>query len=168
MDKCNIAEMQDAGYTRRMTAKPLGAYLRHLRGKRKKTEVQQEIEKRLGKSVDYTRLWRAETGKTKTWPESDYLNALLDVIGGDTADVSWIQTHPEATIDDAIALAEKRLMRSEFSVLEQIIDETTEEELNALFEEFRREFRKDQGVLPDLRTFWAGWRAGRGARRQTG
>jgi transcriptional regulator with XRE-family HTH domain len=171
MYRCNIAGMQDGQYTRPMSA-ILGAYLHHLREQKKlkKTEVQRAIAKRLGKPVDYTRLWRAETGKTKTWPESDYLNALLEVIGGDPADVSWIQKHPEATIDDAVALAEKRLIiaQSKYSDLDQIIDETTEEEFNALLEEFRREFRKNPGIEDSLRTFWAGLRARGGARRQTG
>lgn len=110
MHQSNIAEMQGVRYTTGMSD-ALGIYLKTLReGRRLRVnEVLQQLGERLrlGKPADQTRLWRAENGKG--WPDGDFLVALLAILQGSLQDVDWLQTHPDATKENAESLAKQRL-----------------------------------------------------------
>lgn len=110
--------MQGFSYTGSMssdamqaTIGALGAYLKAMREGQslEPKDVLPQLSRRLGKTVDHSRLWRAENGKHNRWPEGDFLAALLDLIGGDLRDIRWIQEHPEITADEGRGLAEQRL-----------------------------------------------------------
>jgi len=121
----NIAQLQDRAYTKGMS-EALGAYLKTLREGRKlrPVEVLQQLgdRLRLGKPVDQTRLWRVENGKS--WPEGDFLVALLDIIGANLADVSWIQQHPEATSEDGIGRANTVLSQGSYQSALKVFEGT--------------------------------------------
>ena len=110
----NIAIMQCAPYTSGMSA-ALGAYLVTLRKGRKlePKDVLPVLSKQLGKKVDHSRLWRAENGGEGRWPDGDFLLALLDVIGGDIADIIWIQRNPDAKPQAGQERAYERLKADE-------------------------------------------------------
>lgn len=106
----NIASMQCVAYTRAMSA-ALGAYLKTLRVGRElePKDVLKALTDRLRKPVDHSRLWRAENGSADRWPDGDFLTALLDIVGGDLADVSWIQAHPNSTAAQGEERARRRI-----------------------------------------------------------
>jgi transcriptional regulator with XRE-family HTH domain len=144
----NIAEMQDCQYTRGMS-EALGAYLKTLRegyGLRP-SEVLAQLGERLGKAIDESRLWRTEKGKSKTWPEGDYLTALYDIVKADLDDVAWIQKNAGAKAADGERLANKRLQRR----AEEIAETAKSEEKVTDILDFVRRLRADPEASRELR-----------------
>ena len=105
MHRSPVARMQQIAYTTSM-AIALGSYLKTLRLRQglSKAEVLRRMEKRYGDSVDRSTLYRAERGQS--WPDSDFLTALLGIIGGRLEDLIWIRDHPNAQDLDGYNLAE--------------------------------------------------------------
>lgn len=105
MHQNNVALMQQGTYTTGMTA-ALGGYLKTLRLRQglSKAEVLRRLEDQFGEGVDRSTLYRAEKGKS--WPESDFLTALLSIIGGRLDDLIWIRKNPSAQEIDGYNLAE--------------------------------------------------------------
>lgn len=112
----NIAQMQSDLYTDAMSTVvgALGGYLKALREGRKlePKDVLPALSERLGRTVDHSRLWRAENAAPGRWPEGDFLTALLDVIKGDLRDIVWIQEHPNARAEEGRDRALKRLQEA--------------------------------------------------------
>lgn len=143
----NIAEMQDYRYTRGMS-EALGAYLKTLRegyGLRP-SEVLAQLGERLGKSIDESRLWRTEKGKSKTWPEGDYLTALYDIVKADLDDVAWIQKTADAKAADGERLANERIEQRAKTIASQVSKDQVPTTLD-----FVRRLRADPEALRELR-----------------
>lgn len=106
MHKSPVAYVQQNAYTTAMSI-ALGSYLKTLRLRQglSKAEVLRRMEKQYGDSVDRSTLYRAEKGQS--WPDSDFLTALMGIIGGRLEDLIWIRGHPDAQELDGCDLAEK-------------------------------------------------------------
>jgi transcriptional regulator with XRE-family HTH domain len=105
-----VAYVQQIAYTKPMTI-ALGSYLKTLRLRQglSKAEVLRRMEKLYGDAVDRSTLYRAERGQS--WPDSDFLTALLGIIGGRIEDLVWIRLHPNAQDLDGYDLAEKWVLK---------------------------------------------------------
>jgi transcriptional regulator with XRE-family HTH domain len=105
MHKSHVAYKQQFAYTRGMTA-ALGGYIKTLRLRKglSQAEVLRRLEIQFDQRADRTRLFRVERGDH--WPESDFLTALLGIIGGHLDDLIWIRGHRDASELDGCALAE--------------------------------------------------------------
>lgn len=151
MHTSNIAELQDRDYTRGMS-EALGAYLKTLREGRKlkANEVLQQLGERLrlGKPVDQTRLWRAESGKG--WPEGDFLIALLDILQGSLADVAWIQRNPGAQPAEGVARAQSILSEAARRQAKQLAEQVSPYDIG-LAAELTDELLADPAKLARLR-----------------
>ena len=105
MHESTVARMQQVAYTNAM-AIALGSYLKTLRLRQglSKAEVLRQLEEQFGQAIDRSTLYRAEKGRS--WPDSDFLTALLGIIGGRLDDLVWIRRNTNATEMDGYQLAE--------------------------------------------------------------
>jgi transcriptional regulator with XRE-family HTH domain len=147
----NIADVQAMHYTKGMS-EALGAYLKTLReGRRLRVnEVLRQLGARLHleKPVDQTRLWRAENGKS--WPEGDFLVALLDIIGADLSDVAWIQQHPEANASEGESRAQSILSQGSYRKATQLTENIPDVDVGVALD-FVRQLRSSPEALAELR-----------------
>lgn len=107
----SIANTQEGQYTNGMS-EALGTYLKSLREGQglEAKDVLAQLGERLGRKIDPSRLWRAESGKA--WPDGDFLTVLADILHARLEDFAWIQRNPAATAEDGRALA-KRILTQE-------------------------------------------------------
>lgn len=107
----NVAIMQDYRYTGAMSTAALGSYLFTLRDTQglEPKDILPILTQRMGKNVDHSRLWRAENGDKKRWPDADFLLELIIVLGGHTDDLVWFQRNPDASAEQGRDRAIKRL-----------------------------------------------------------
>lgn len=121
-----------------MLVPALGGYLKTLRTERRLSvaAVLRALKDRLGKETDRSRLWRAENGVH--WPDSDYLSALVDILGGSGDDIAWIQSHADATAKDGQALA--------LAAMQATAEQLSDEELQEAIDLFMR-LRSDPKAL---------------------
>ena len=105
MHKNHVAHTQQFAYTRGMTA-ALGGYVKTLRLRQglSKAEVLRRIESRFGQTPDRSTYYRVEKGRH--WPESDFLTALLGIIGGRLEDLVWFLDHHDAPELEGCQMAE--------------------------------------------------------------
>lgn len=101
----NVARAQLSVYTGGMTV-ALGGYVKTLRLQQglSKAEVLRRIENQFGQKIDRSTLYRVEKGEH--WPDSDFLTALLGIIGGRLDDLVWILRHNTASEVEGCKLAE--------------------------------------------------------------
>lgn len=97
MHTIHVARMHHAAYTSGMTV-ALGGYVKTLRLRQglTKAEVLRRIEKEFGekRTRDRSSYYRLEKGEH--WPDSDFLTALLGVIGGQVEDLVYFLGNPKA------------------------------------------------------------------------
>lgn len=105
MHRGHVARKQQLAYTRGMTA-ALGSYIKTLRLRRglSQAEVLRRLESQFNQRADRSTLFRAERGDH--WPDSDFLTALLGIVGGHLDDLVWIRLHNDASETEGCQLAE--------------------------------------------------------------
>ena len=144
MHMSNVARMQQSAYTSGMTA-ALGGYTKTLRLRRglSKAEVLRRIEKQFNQKIDRSTLYRIEKGGH--WPDSDFLTALLGIIGGDLDDLIWLLQHGNASELEGCQLAETWLRdhgtATDVEVVMQARSRPDAEEIAEELEELARKIR---------------------------
>lgn len=123
----------------------LGGYTKTLRLRQglSKAEVLRRIEKQFNQKTDRSTLYRVEKGEH--WPDSDFLTALLGIIGGDLDDLVWLLQHRNASELEGCQLAETWLREhgtaADVEVVVQARSRPDAEEIAEELEELARRIR---------------------------